>query len=120
MQLFIAWFNLGRSRCVFGHVIVLGTDFDDALLALRKAFTRFREHCLKLKPMKCNFFKEEVEFLRKLVSRRGVSISTDKLEAAKQWPVPTNVKELKSFLGFMNYPRNHSKNVYRSQLTYMP
>ena len=34
----------------------------------------------------------------------------DKLEAVKGWPVPTNVKELQSFLGFMNYHRNHIQN----------
>ena len=88
-------------------VIVLGTDFYDALLALRKTFTGFHEHGWKLKWRKCNFFKKEVEFLGKLVSRSGVSISADKLEAVKQWRVPTNVKELQSFLGFINYHRNH-------------
>ena len=81
----IAWFNLGRSRCVFGQCNRSATNFDNALLALRMAFTRFREHGLKLKSRKCNFFKEIEEFLGKLVSGSGVSISTDKLEAAKQW-----------------------------------
>lgn len=91
-------------------IIVLGTDFEDTLSALRKVFSRFREHNLKFKPRKCRFFKEEVEFLGKLVSGNGVSISPDKLEAVKEWPVPTNVKELQSFLGFMNYHRNHIHN----------
>ena len=91
-------------------IIVLGTDIQDALSALRKVFTRFREHNLKLKPRKCHFFKEQVECLGKLVSGDCVSISPDKLETVKEWPVPTNVKELQSFLGFMNYHRNHMRN----------
>ena len=88
-------------------IIVLGTDFDGTLSALRKVFIRFREHNLKLKPRKCHFFKQNVEFLGKMVSGNGVTISPDKLETVKCWPVPTNVKELQSFLGFMNYHRNH-------------
>ena len=96
----IAWFE--EVIVYLDAVIVLGIDFDDALLALRKAFTCFREHGLKL--------KEEVEFLRKLVSGSGVSILADKLEAVKQLPGPTNVKELKSFLGFINYHRNYIRN----------
>ena len=88
-------------------VIVLGTDFNNTLSALRKVLNRFRMHNLKLKPRKCNFFKEEVEFLGKLVSSSGTSIAPDKLEAVKEWPVPQNAKELMSFLGFMNYHRNH-------------
>ena len=87
-------------------VIVLGTDVEDTLSALRKVFMHFREHNLKLKHRKCHFFKEQVEFLGKLVSGNGVSISRDKLEAVQGWPVPTNVKELQSFFGFMNYHRN--------------
>ena len=110
MQLVLRGLTWEEVIVYLDDVIVLGTDFDDALLALRKAFTRFREHGLKLKPKKCHFFKEEVEFLGKLVSGSGVSISADKLEAVKQWPVPTNVKELQSFLGFMNYHRNHIRD----------
>ena len=91
-------------------VIVLGTDFDNTLSSLRKVFVRFREHNLKLKPRKCSFFKEEVEFFGKLVSGSGVSISPDKLQAMEQWPIPSNAKELLSFLGFMNYHRNHIKD----------
>ena len=88
-------------------VIVLGTDFNNTLSALRKVLSRLRTHDLKLKPRKCHFFKEEVEFLGKLVSCSGTSIAPDKLEAVKEWPVPQNAKELMSFLGFMNYHRNH-------------
>ena len=91
-------------------IIVLGTDFDDILSALRKVFLRFHEYHLKLKPRKCHYFREKVEFLGKMVSGNGVSILPDKLEAVKGWPVPTNVKELQSFLGFMSYHRNHIQN----------
>ena len=82
-----------------------------SLGALRKIFIRFRTHNLKFKPRKCQFFKSQVEFLGKLVSGSGIAISPDKLEAVKQWPVPSNAKELFSFLGFMNYHRNHIPNL---------
>ena len=91
-------------------VIVLGTDFTDSIEAFRKVFLRFREHSLKLKPRKCQFFKREVEFLGKLVSGNGIAIASDKLEAEKNRPVPTDSKQLFSFLGFMNYHRNHIKD----------
>ena len=55
----------------------------------------------------CLLRSTEVEFLGKLVSGSGTSIAPDKLEAVKEWPVPQNAKELMSFLGFMNYHRNH-------------
>ena len=39
-------------------IIVLGTDFSDTLAALRNVFIRFRQHNLKFKPKKCQFFKK--------------------------------------------------------------
>ena len=68
MQLVLPGLTWEEVIVYLDDVIVLGTDFDDALLALRKFFTCFCEHGLKLKPKKCHFFKEEVEFLGKLVS----------------------------------------------------
>ena len=49
-------------------------------------------------------------FQGKLVDETGVSISPDKLEAVKNLPVPTDCKQLQSFLGFMNYHRDHTRN----------
>ena len=88
-------------------IIVLGTDFNDTLAALRDVFVRFRQHNLKFKARKCRFFRREVEFLGKKVSGDGITISPDKLEAVKEWPIPQNPKQLLSFLGFMNYHRAH-------------
>ena len=51
-----------------------------------------------------------MEFLGKLVDRNGVSIAPDKLDAVKNWPVPTDPKQLQSFLGFMNYHQDHIKD----------
>ena len=81
-------------------IIVLGTDFKDTMAALRKVFLRFREHNLKFKPRKCQFFKQEVAFLGKLVNGDGVTNSPDKLEVVRKWPVPQNSKQLLSFFGF--------------------
>ena len=58
-------------------IIVLGTDYQDIIGALRKIFIRFRTHNLKFKPRKCQFFKSQVEFLGKLVSGSGIAISPD-------------------------------------------
>ena len=94
-------------------IIVLGTDFNDTLAALREVFIRFRQHNLKFKARKCRFFRQEVEFLGKKVSGEGITISPDKLEAVKEWPIPQNSKQLLSFWGFMNYHRSHIPSFAR-------
>ena len=89
-------------------VIVLGTNFSDTLSALHRVLDHFRLHKWKLKLRKSRFFKEEVEFLDKMISGNGTFIALDKLEAVKRWPVPQNAKELMSFLGFELSSQSHA------------
>lgn len=52
-------------------------------------------------------YKKNIEFLGKIVSSRDISISPTKTEAVKNWPMTTNPTESLSFLGFLNYHRDH-------------
>ncbi|MES9881488.1 MAG: RNase H-like domain-containing protein, partial [Sedimenticola sp.] len=88
-------------------IIVLGRDFNNALANLQKVLDRFRHHNLKLKPTKCKLLREQVEFLGKIVTKNGISISPSKIDAVTSWPIPNTQKELQSFLGFVNYHRDH-------------
>lgn len=99
---------------VFDNVLVyiddiccLGADFDHHLGVLGRVLERMKVHNLKLKPKKCSLFKEEIEFLGKLVTREGVKIAPAKIQAIQDWPVPKCVKDVESFLGYMNYHRDH-------------
>lgn len=62
---------------------------------------------ITLKPKKCELFQLEAEYLGKLVNAEGISISSDKKQAVLKWPTPISTKELMSFLGFVNYHRDH-------------
>jgi hypothetical protein len=62
-------------------IIVLGKSFENGLRNLRNVLYRFREFNLKLKPKKCELFKDEVELLGKLVSAKGVSVSPSKVKS---------------------------------------
>ncbi len=91
-------------------IIVIGKDFHDALNNPGNLLSRFRQHNLKLKPAKCKLLRRQVQFLGKLITENGVSIAPSKMNAVKDWPIPTNQKELQSFLGFVNYHRDHIKH----------
>ena len=58
---------------------------------------------MKLKPSKCKFFKQELTYLGHVVSKHGIQTDSKKVEVIHKWPVPTNVTEVRSFLGFTNY-----------------
>ncbi len=59
---------------------------------------------------KCEFHQEEVDFLGFVVGRQGIRMDLKKLRAVREWKPPTNVKEVQSFLGLMNYNRKFIKD----------
>lgn len=61
-----------------------------------------REQRLYAKLSKCSFFKTETLFLGHVISRKGIHVNPEKVEVVKNWPVPKNASELKSFLGLGN------------------
>ena len=52
----------------------------------------FKKAKLRLRLEKCEFYKEEVNFLGFIVNTKGVKISKDKIEVVQNWLQPTNVK----------------------------
>ncbi|KAL5542991.1 hypothetical protein UlMin_010701 [Ulmus minor] len=48
---------------------------------------------------------ENVSFLGHIIPKEGIPVDPGKIEAIKSWPTPTNVKEIRSFLGLAGYYR---------------
>src|SRR3984893_11168365 len=72
-------------------------------------FDLLKGNKLYVKMGKCEFFKDELEFLGHIVGKGSVKMCPDKLDAIRIWPVPTNVHELRSFLGMCGYYRKFVK-----------
>ena len=68
-------------------------------------FSRLQQAGLKLKARKCHLFAQRVEFLGHIISEEGVSTDPKKTECIRNWPIPSTVKEVRSFLGFCSYYR---------------
>ena len=66
---------------------------------------------LRLKPSKCHFAAEEVQFLGHVVSKDGVSLDQRKIELVKNFPTLESQHDVGSFLGLANYYRRFVKNV---------
>ena len=84
-------------------ILIWGRSVKETLERLGKFLDRLKIANLKLKPNKCFLFQKSVQFLGHVVSDKGVSCDPQKVEAIKSWKVPSNVKELRSFLGLCNY-----------------
>jgi len=86
-------------------VIIFSTSFEQHLQRLDAVLQRFLQAGLKLKPRKCQLFQERVHLLGHVVSADGVAPDQAKVEAVQQWPVPTSIAEVRSFLGLASYYR---------------
>ena len=65
----------------------------------------------KLHPKKCEFFKQEAEWIGHRIDQNGIRPLQDKLEAITKIDILKNEKELKSFLGAIQYLSKYLENL---------
>ena len=87
-------------------LVVTQGDFKLHLEHLEKVFTRLGEAGLKINATKSTFCTDELEYLGYLINREGVRPTLKKVEAIKQLAVPKTKKQLRSFIGMVNYYRD--------------
>jgi hypothetical protein len=63
------------------------------------------ENDLYLKPEKCEFEKDEIEYLGVRVGRNSLRMDPKKLESVSSWPTPRKPTHVRQFLGFTGYYR---------------
>jgi hypothetical protein len=64
---------------------------------------RMREHKLYLRLEKCKFEKTKIEYLGVIISHNKVEMDPVKIAGVADWPMPSNKKEVQSFVGFVNF-----------------
>ena len=91
-------------------IIVYGATVDECLINLRLVFERVAQANLKLKPKKCSLFQRETLYLGHIISGDGVRCDPDKIKAVKEWKPPRNLRQVRSFVGLVNYYRRFIRN----------
>ena len=86
-------------------IIIHSRTIDEHFKHLQLVFDRLLAAGLKLKPSKCCFLRSEVKYLGHIIGKNGVRTDPAKIEQVRDWPVPANATEVKSFLGLASYYR---------------
>ena len=102
--------NMMSCLIYLDDIVVFSSTFEEHVERLTHVFQRLMDAGLKLSPSKCFLFQSELRYLGHVISNKGVAPDPDKLECVKQWPVPTSVDEVQSFLGFVGYHRRFIKD----------
>jgi hypothetical protein len=87
----------------FDDILIYSLTFEEHLENLRQVFTLLARDRWQLKITKCSFAKQRIAYLGHVVSSQGVATDPGKIEAIRAWPVPSDTKQLKSFLGLAGY-----------------
>jgi hypothetical protein len=64
-----------------------------------------REHQLYEKLSTCSFYHKQIHYLGHIISKDGTIVDPEKMEAIREWLVPKNVTEVRSFMGVLGYYR---------------
>ena len=90
-------------------IVVFSQTAEEHLHQLCVVFDWFREHNLKLKPSKCDFFRKKITYLAHWVSKDGICPSNSNLEAIAECALPQTYTEVHAFLGLVGHNRRFIK-----------
>jgi hypothetical protein len=100
-------------------VVIKSLDHESHLSDVRKTLECTRKHELKMNSNKCAFGVSAGEFLGFLVHEGGIEVGKKSMKAIDEVP-PTNLKELQSLLGKINFARRFISNLSQKVLPFSP
>lgn len=95
--------GIPHTGALLDNVLVTGETEEEHLENLEKVFQRVAESGLRLKRSKCQLMKPSIQCLGHVVDEEGFHPVEAKVRAIRDAPEPSNVSELKSFLGMINF-----------------
>lgn len=100
-------------------ILVYSSSWSEHLRHLELVFQVLQHHHLFAKLSKCSFAAPTLEYLGHIISKDGVATDPAKTECMAKWPTPSNVTELRGFLGLTGYYRKfvHHYGILAKPLT---
>ncbi|CAM8954210.1 unnamed protein product [Rhodiola kirilowii] len=97
---------LRRSVLVFfDDILIYSTSWDTHLVHLYEVLTILANHPFYANPGKCDIGRDSIAYLGHIISAQGVMVDSAKVQAVQTWRPPTNLRQLRGFLGLVGYYR---------------
>ena len=97
--------------CLMDDIVVYGQDQAEHDSRLFAALTKLKESGITLNKNKCTFNKSEIEFVGRIVGKKGISASPKKIFAIANLPPAQNIHELRRFMGMVNQLGKFAPNL---------
>eukprot|EP00794_Sanderia_malayensis_P003906 gene3906-biopygen3342 len=105
MDLVLSGLHWTHCLVYLDDVIVFAPTVEEHLKRLDVVLDRIEKAGLTLKPAKCQWLRRSVKFLGHIVSEEGVTVDPAKVSSVKNFPIPQNKTDVRSFLGLTGYYR---------------
>ena len=90
-------------------ILVFSPTLEAHLDHLHQVLTRLSTAGLKLKPTKCHFIRQQVEYLGHVITPKGIKPNPDREQAVRDFPTPRSLKDVRAFIGLASYYRRFIK-----------
>lgn len=97
--------EMGILIVYMDDIIIRAKDLKEAWERLLMVIERAEQYGLVINWEKCRFLMKKIEYLGYVVSKNTIKPSTHKSKAVANFPKPTSVKKVQSFLGLTGYFR---------------
>ncbi|XP_066365145.1 uncharacterized protein [Miscanthus floridulus] len=94
----------------FDDILVFSPSLESHVKHLQQVFDWLRRDQWRLKKSKCGFARQSISYLGHMISAAGLSTDPAKVQAVVDWLVPSNIRELRGFLGLAGYYRKFVKH----------
>jgi hypothetical protein len=84
-------------------ILIYSYDLETHQKQVKDVLQRLRKYDLHARLEKSGFHMDSIEYLGVIISLNGIAMDPEKVKVNLDWPVPTSVKEIQSFLGFANF-----------------
>ena len=92
------------------NILIFGTCLKEHRQLVKEVLKRLQFNDLYAKAEKCFFEQSSIKYLNIIISENKVQIDEEKLLEVLKQPVPTKVKQVQAFLGFVNFYCRFTEN----------
>jgi hypothetical protein len=102
-HLFQDLINCGKIVVYLDNILIFSKTHDEHVKLIHKVLRILRDNKLYLKPEKCLFHQNKIDFLGFIVGNGKLQMDSKKVQAVQEWEKPMRKRKLQSFIGFCNY-----------------
>lgn len=97
--------NEGKVIVYLDDILIFTDSLEEHRTIVKRVLDILEKNQLYLKPQKCEFEREEIEYLGVIIGHNSMRMDPVKIRGIMEWPEPKNLKQTQAFLGFTNFYR---------------